>query len=109
MVFHAGKAGAFVDLAADTRHAYGLAGRVVLDGHLTPTPGPPGPPGVSGLDEVSVINQAIGVLIDQGHRQRQAHDELHRRATHHRHLLPTAARHLLTAAARAGPPPPADS
>ena len=35
VVFYAGRPGAFVDLAADTRYAYGLDGDVVLDGHLT--------------------------------------------------------------------------
>lgn len=67
VIFYAAFPGAFVDLAADIRFACGKAGRVVLDGHL-PEPAAPGTSsGISGLPAASVINQALGVLMDQGH------------------------------------------
>jgi hypothetical protein len=79
MVFYAANPGAFIDLAADTRAAYGLDGDVVLDGHLPP----PDITGLSGADELaerSDINQAIGVLIEDGHPPTLARRELDTRA-----------------------------
>ena len=100
VVFYAGRPGAFVDLAADTRYAYGLDGDVVLDGHLTPQTWPAGAhPGVSGSDELRVINQAIGLLIGQGRLPEEAHEELLRCAAHHGRGLSGAAEDLLTGAA----------
>jgi hypothetical protein len=65
---YAGTPGAFVDLAADlawltTRPLSDF----VLDEHLT-VPGP----SHTGLRAGSIINQAIGVLIDRGHTPEQA-------------------------------------
>ena len=100
VVFYAGRPGAFVDLAADTRYAYGLDGDVVLDGHLTTLTRAAGVhPGVNGSDEITVINQAIGVLIARGHLPEEAHDELLARAADHARGLPGAAEDLLTATA----------
>ncbi len=97
VVFYAGRPGAFVDLAADTRYAYGLDGDVVLDGHLNPlTRVSVVDPGINGSTEMSVINQAIGVLIARGHLPEEAHDELVRRAADHVGGLPGAAADLLT-------------
>jgi len=101
VVFFAGRPGAFVDLAADTRYAYGLDGDVVLDGHLTSlSRAAEGHPGVNGSDEMSLINQAIGVLIARGYLPEEAHDELLRRAADHGHGLSGAAEDLLTESAR---------
>ena len=102
VVLYAGQAGAFVDLAADARRVRRLDGGVVVDGHLscTDNPGAPGPPGASGLDESTVVNQAIGVLVDRGRLPDEAHEELLRRAAHVRQCVPDAARRLLAASAR---------
>jgi len=101
VVFYAGRPGAFVDLATDTRYAYGLDSDVVLDCHLTSNErAVRAHPGVSGSDELRLINQAIGVLIGLGHLPGEAHDELLRRATHHGRGLPGVAEDLLTASAR---------
>jgi hypothetical protein len=35
---------------------------------------------LTGLDDVSTINRAIGILIDQGHHPDKAHATLHRHA-----------------------------
>ena len=104
VVFYAGSPGAFVDMATDTRRAYGLDGQVVVDGHLA-VPAI-GVPGLSGLNDLTVVNRAIGVLIDQGHHPDQAHDELLRRADNDKTRLPETARSLL--AATAGTDPPAE-
>jgi hypothetical protein len=101
VVFYAGRPGAFVDLATDTRYAYGLESDVVLDGHLTPpTRTVRAHPGVYGFDEMRLINQAIGVLIGHGHLPGEAHDELRRRAADHGRGLPEVAEDLLTSNAR---------
>jgi hypothetical protein len=100
VVFYAGRPGAFVDLAADTRYAYGLDGDVVLDAHLTSLPRAAGVhPGVNGSDEMTLINQAIGVLIARGHPPEEAHDELLTRAADHGRGLSGAAEDLLTESA----------
>ncbi len=78
LVFFAANAGAFVDLAADLAFTLGLAPQLLqLDQHLTlgePTEG------MSGLAEMAQIEQAVGILIDQGHTISGARSELHRRA-----------------------------
>ena len=72
IVFYAGKAGAFVDFAADLSFTLGLRlDVIVLDEHLTP------PHAVSGLNEMSQVNQAIGILIERGHTPEGARTELH--------------------------------
>lgn len=63
VVFYACTAGALVDLAADLGWLLNLRADVVLDGHLRPVE----EQGVtSGLAELSVIQQAMGMLIDRG-------------------------------------------
>jgi hypothetical protein len=80
MIFYAGQAGAFVDLAADLSW---LTGRdltdFTLDQHLTlhTVPGP-----ANGVRAASVINQAIGVLIGRGHTPERARVELDARAAY---------------------------
>jgi len=68
VTFYAARPGAFVDLAADIRYAYGLNGQIVIDGHLDNHVPSVGTPGVTGLAELLLINRAIGVLIGQGHQ-----------------------------------------
>ena len=80
VVFYARNPGAFVDLAADVQRLHGLDGRTVLDGHLPSASHPPQRSGITGLTELSDLNQAIGVLITQGHTPAEARAELHRRA-----------------------------
>ena len=63
VVFYAASGGALVVLAADLGRLLDLRDELVLDGHLRP--------GdrhrlTSGLDEVSVVQQAVGLLIDRG-------------------------------------------
>ena len=94
VTFYAAQPGAFVDLAADIRHAYGLNGHVVLDGHLD-EPLPIGQAGITGLTEFIQVNQAIGVLIGQGHDPGTARTELHHRAGRAGSTLAAAARRLL--------------
>lgn len=90
VAFYAANPGAFVDLAADTRFAYQLDGDIALDHHLDGGvfDGQPSDPG---LEDLSQINQALGVLIDRGHAPGEAETELHRRATQGAHTLHQAA------------------
>jgi hypothetical protein len=130
VVFYAATPGAFVDLAADFGYAlrtpvmttgtlpsvgdttdgyghHGTAGRdgrpiIVLDVDLPP---PTTMSGLVGLDQLTTINRAVGMLIDQGHHPNQAHAALLRHAAEagvepYRY----AARLLQRSAA---PPPPA--
>jgi hypothetical protein len=94
VTFYAARWGAFVDLAADIRYAYGLDGQVVIDGHLDDYVSAAGTPGVTGLAELLVINRAIGVLIGQGH-QGNARSVLQRRADQAGISLGAAAQHIL--------------
>jgi hypothetical protein len=100
VVFYAGTPGAFTDLAADLSHALG---GIPVDGR-SPTAnhdGHPGthlnghrrvieldvdlPPvshrsGLTGLTELTLLNRAIGILVDQGHDIEQVHHMLRRDA-----------------------------
>jgi hypothetical protein len=105
VVLYAASPGAFVDLAADL--GYALHAPIIFDSlrpRLTESPEgdrQPGdghrdghesivldadlPPatlvsGLTGLDDVSTINRAVGMLIDQGHHPDDAHATLHRDA-----------------------------
>jgi hypothetical protein len=79
LLLYAAKAGAFVDLAADLTWALGLdPAALILDEHLT---APAEVSALSGLQELSIINQAVGVLIDRGHTPQAARDELHQHAS----------------------------
>jgi len=100
VVFYAGVSGAFTDLAADLSHALGGVpvdqqssaadgvdhGKPRVDGHrkvivldadlalLSRASG------LTGLAELTVLNRAIGMLVDQGHDIEQAHQLLRRDA-----------------------------
>jgi hypothetical protein len=87
LTLYAGRAGAFVDLAADL--GYVLRGRphltdgrrsedlIRLDRDLPP---PSLSSGVTGLEELATINRATGVLIERGAHPQQAMHELARHA-----------------------------
>ena len=88
--------GALVDLAADlTHHLTGTGpdpGLLELDADL---PLVPGGPLLTGLGDLITVNQAHGVLIDQGEAPDTADQALRRRAAA-AHLTPLMfARHLL--------------
>jgi hypothetical protein len=84
VVFYASTPGAFVDLAADLSYAFdqrtpGQDGDhpawplIRLDADLPPD----GPTfSLSGVAELSAINRAVGVLIDQGHHPDDAYEIL---------------------------------
>lgn len=86
--------GAFVDLAADTRFAYQLDGDIVLDPHRRGD-NPDGQPAAPSLDDLSQINQTIGVLTDQGNTPGHAHTDLQHRAAAANHTIQQAAVNLL--------------
>jgi hypothetical protein len=96
VIFFAGTAGAFTDLAADLSHALGgipvdqassaanngddrgsgLGGQrrtIELDADLPPLSRTSG---LTGLAELTALNRAIGILVDQGHDIEQAHQLL---------------------------------
>ena len=82
VVFYAASPGAFVDLAAGIGHA--LHAPIIFHG-LMPRLTADLPPAtlvsrLTGLDDVSTINRAVGMLIDQGHHPDEAHATLHRHA-----------------------------
>lgn len=93
VAFYSGASGAFIDLAHEARSVFDLAGPPVLDSHL-PSPGGD-PDGIRGLAALSALNQAVGVLVEDGHTQHDAYSELRRRAHHHGQTLPDAASQLL--------------
>jgi hypothetical protein len=98
VTFYAARPGAFVDLAEDIRYACRLDGQVVIDGHLhdpLPAAGARGWTGVTGLAELSVINQAIGVLIELGHPPGTARTVLQHRANQTDTALGATAQHLI--------------
>jgi hypothetical protein len=105
IVWYAARPDAFDDLAADLERAPGSDGGVELNGDLPVTPGPPRQPGITGLAELSVINQAIGVLITRGHTPDQAKAKLRRRAAVSLTSVTEVARHVL-ASTNAPPPHP---
>ena len=72
VIFYAATNGALVDLAADLGWLLNLRADVVLDGHLPAQPQEV----TSGLAELSVIQQALGVLIDRGRTPQAGRDEL---------------------------------
>ena len=100
VVLYAANPGAFVDLAEDSRRIFGLDGQVVIDAHLPSLADPISPAGITGLDDLSVINQAIGVLIELGRTPREAEAELRRRAAEDRRTVLDAAERLLAATER---------
>lgn len=101
LLLYAASPGAFVDLAADLSFALGLPpGTVALDEDLEPAEYPAG---VDGLVELSRVNQAIGILIEQGRLPDDARAELLRLANDARTTVPAAAQHLIATTSRTQP------
>ena len=87
IVFYATAPGALVDLAADFAYALDLPAVTTgaLDGQRSIALDVDLPPvtlesGLRGLREVSAINRAVGLLIEQGHAPELAHAVLRRHA-----------------------------
>lgn len=109
IVLYAGRAGAFVDLAADLDYlhrrrrsghtAYVSDGGV--DGHRPAVrldldlPPESVVSGITGLEEFGIISRAVGVLINQGHHPDHAHAVLHRAAAQNGLASPDYAAQLL--------------
>ena len=72
VTFYAAATGALVDLAADLGWLLNLRADVVLDGKLPARR----QAATSGLAELSVIQQALGVLIERGMTPQAGRDEL---------------------------------
>ncbi len=93
VAFYSGAGGVFIDLADDAKWIFNLDGPPVLDAHLPAAGSDPG--GIRGLTALSDLNQAIGVLVEDGHNPHDAHTELRRRAHRDGHSIPDAAARLL--------------
>lgn len=78
LLLYAATPGAFIDLAADLNYSLGLDHTTLaLDQHLAWRADDSG---MAGLEAYSSINQAIGVLIANGHTTETADTEMHRLA-----------------------------
>jgi hypothetical protein len=95
VAFYSGAAGAFIELADDARWIFNLTGPPVLDRHLTGGRNESEPAGIRGLTAHTDINQAIGVLIEEGHTPDGARNELARRSARSGRSLPETALQLL--------------
>jgi len=95
VAFYSGAAGAFVDLADDARWIFNLNGPPILDGHIAAGRDGSDPAGIRGLAAHTNINQAIGVLIEEGHTPDGARNELARRSLRDGRSLPETALDLL--------------
>ncbi|MET3808216.1 hypothetical protein ABIB25_005245 [Nakamurella sp. UYEF19] len=96
VVLYAGHRGAFLELAADSRAVFGDAGQVIVDGHLPPPTNRLYPTNSLRIAELSQINQALGVLIAEGHLLSAARTVLQHRADDRGVTLAAAARQTLT-------------
>jgi hypothetical protein len=94
VAFYSGSGGAFIDLADDARWIFNLDGPPVLDGHLPPAGGDPA--GIRGLTALIDLNQALGILIEDGYTQNDAPTELRRRAHQAGMNIPDTVRYLLS-------------
>ncbi len=82
IVLYAANPGAFVDLAADLAVLTGTAlHEFLLDRHLDGAFGPARPTDPGRVLDASVVDQAMGVLLDRGWTPEQARRGLRRRAT----------------------------
>jgi hypothetical protein len=95
LILYAADSGAFIDLADDARWIFNLDNHAVLDSQLPAQLAGPAAASTHGLAEFSDINQAVGVLLEEGRTPPQAHTELRRRALVSHRALPETARELL--------------
>jgi len=95
IVLYAAHPGAFVDLAADLERVIAPGGRVVLDGDLPSMFATAQRSEITGLAELSLVNQAIGVLITRGWAPDQAQAELRSRAANGLNSVAGVARQVL--------------
>lgn len=101
LIIYAAVPGAFVDLAADLSYILDIdLESVALDEH--PPPAPRDGEGMTGLNDLSMINQAIGVLLARGHTRDSAVEELRRLAELDGGLLRSGADAVLRTLASAG-------
>jgi hypothetical protein len=78
LVLYALTPGAFVDLAADLAYATDAGDdEVVLDAHLDPVSRRSG---LVGVEELAIINRAVGVLMGRGLSPAAARGHLHHKA-----------------------------
>lgn len=103
MVFYARNSGAFVDLATDLQRVRDLDGQIFIDDPLPRAGDRPLESGITGLAELSVVNQAIGVLITRGYTPNDALAELRHRAAATQDTVPDVAQLVL--ASTYFPPP----
>ncbi len=103
VVFYAGTPGAFVDLAADAAKQHPSPGAVVLDAHLDDPDGAHPVAGFTGFSEISVINQALGVIMGGGRTLAQARVALEARAAGTGRGIVATAQAIVTAAATRAP------
>lgn len=76
LVLFARTPGAFVDLAADLSYALSArAGQIVLDAQLHYPPS-----GIVGVEQLSIVNRAVGLLVGRGHSVTGAQEQLERSA-----------------------------
>lgn len=93
--FYAGVPGAFARMAHDVRQTYGLDGEVVLDDHRTGPTNQTGTAVAMGVDDFTMVNRAVGVLIGKGRTPDEANNELHASAQRASISLPDAAQAVL--------------
>jgi hypothetical protein len=93
LIVRAGAAGAFLLLAHDLASGLGGARPIVVDRHLAPPAS--GEAAAAMFAGLSVVDQAIGVLLDRGLSPPQARQDLERRARAYGVSVAVAARSLL--------------
>jgi hypothetical protein len=78
LVMYATAPDAFAGLAVDLAHPFAAAeSGLVLDAHLEPTLRS----GLTGVEELSITNRAIGMLMGRGHTAEGAREQLQRKAS----------------------------
>ena len=97
ILFYAAQPGAFDDVVEDLLTLLGTD-RALVD-HAPELPSSPVSPSVADVEDFSVVNDALGVLISRGNSLTEARNSLHDYASQAQNGLPGAARTLLD-----GPP-----
>ena len=93
LIVRARAAGAFLLLADDLASQLGRARRIILDRHLDPPPS--GETAAAIFTALSLVDQAIGVLLERGLSPPQARQDLEQRARASGVSVAAAARSLL--------------